>query len=104
MVKYRFFTTPKYLLIFLDGNEKKEKILDEYIDLSPFCYTNKGPKKYYLYGFIKHSSTSGEYKSIIKNEKEKNWIFFSGIDDIAKTGFNYNLYYLPNLAVYKGLD
>ena len=104
MVKYRFFTTPKYLLIFLDGNEKKEKILDEYIDLSPFCYTNKGPKKYYLYGFIKQSSTSGEYKSIIKNEKEKNWIFFSGIDDIAKTGFNYNLYYLPNLAVYKGLD
>ena len=103
-ITYKFFTTPKYLLIFLDGTEKKEKILDEYIDLTPYCYTNIGPKKYHLYGFIKESAATNQYKSIIKNENENNWIFFSGIDDIAKTGFNYNIFYLPNIAIYKGLD
>ena len=104
IVTYKFFTTPKYLLIFIDGIEKKEKILDEYIDLSPFCYTNIGPKKYYLYGFIRKSSNNNEYKSLIKNENENNWIFFSGIDDIAKTGINYNLFYLPNIVIYKGIE
>ena len=103
MINYKFYTTPKYLLIFFDGNEKKEKLLDEYINLSPFCYTNLGPKKYYFYGFIRKNKTN-EYKSIIKNENENNWIIFYGIDDISKTGFNYEQFYLPILALYKGLD
>ena len=103
MINYKFFTTPKYLLIFFDGNEKKEKIIDEFIDLTPFCYTNIGPKKYSFYGFIRKSNNN-EYKSIIKNENENNWIYFSGIDDIAKGGFNYNQFYFPIIAVYKGLD
>ena len=103
MTNYKFFSTPKYLLIFFEGNEKKEKLLDEYIDLSPFCYSNIGPKKYYLYGFIRKSNNN-EYKSIIKNENENNWIYFSGIDDIAKGGFSYNQLYFPIIAVYKGLD
>ena len=103
MTSYKFYSTPKYLLIFFEGNEKKEKLLDECIDLSPFCYTNIGPKKYFLYGFIRKSNNN-EYKSIIKNENENNWIYFSGIDDIAKGGFSYNQCYFPIIAVYKGLD
>ena len=96
------FNTPKFLMFNFDGEEKKEKILDEIIDLSPYPICNIGPKKYKLYSFI--IKENNEYKAIIKNENQNNWNLFSGIDNITIFDFNSNNYYCPIIVIYKGLD
>ncbi len=99
-----FFTTPKYLMIFFDGEPKKEKILDEIIDISSNCFTNIGYKKYSLYGFITKDNNDNEYKSIFKNEHDNNWFLYYSIDSIKKFGFNFQHYYFPTIAIYKGFN
>ena len=99
---HAFFSTPKYLMINFDGEIKNEKILDEIIDLTPYSYSNIGPKKYTLYAFIIKEKNK-EFKAIIKHESHNNWLLFSGIDTISIYDFNYTHYYYPIVAIYKGL-
>ena len=99
---HAFFSTPKYLMINFDGEIKNEKILDEIIDLTPYSYSNVGPKKYTLYAFIIKEKNK-EFKAIIKNESHNNWLLFSGVDTISICNFNYAHYYYPIVAIYKGL-
>ena len=100
----RFFTTPKYLMLFFEGEPKKEKIIEDVMDLGSSCFTNIGYKRYNLYGFITKDTMDNEYKAIFKNEHDNNWLLYSDIDSISKFGFNFKNYYFPTIAIYKGFN
>ena len=97
-----FFTTPKYLMLFLEGEQKREKIIDETIDIKSSCFTNIGYKKYNLYGIVLKDNICNEYKAIFKNEHNNNWFLYSDIDNISIFEFNFQHYYFPTLIIYKG--
>jgi serine/threonine protein kinase len=99
-----FFTTPKYLMLFFEGEPKKEKIIEEIIDIGSSCYSNIGYKRYNLYGFITKDTKDNEYKAIFKNEHDNNWFLYSDIDSINKFGFNFKNYYFPTIVIYKGFN
>ena len=100
--KNEFFSTPKYLLIYFNGEKKEEKKLDEKIDLSRYILSNVGFKIYKLFGFI-IKENNNECKAVIRNEKEKIWNIYTNIDKIDIFIYDSNKYYLPNMVIYKGI-
>ena len=100
--KNLFFSTPKYLLLFFDGI-KKEKIIDENIDLKLFRMTKIGPTKYSLYAFITKENNN-EYNAVIRDQKNNKWILFFDIDKIDNFLFNSKNYYYPTIVIYKGIE
>lgn len=99
-----FFSTPKFLIIFFNGEPKEKKILDEELDFNNYTISNIGPKKYKLYGFM--TKENDTYLDIIRNEhsNSNNWYLFYELDKIGNFQFNSTHYFFPTIAVYKGLD
>lgn len=95
-----FFSSPKYLIIQFNGKIKEGKILEEKINLSKFILSNIGPKKYLLHSFI--IKENNEYKAIIRNQDK--WEMYSGVDIIEPFNYEPYNYYIPNMAIYKGVN
>ena len=95
-----FFNSPKYLLIQFSGTEKNQKFLENEINLSNYILTQKGPRKYKLFGFIS-KGLNGEFISTIKNNNF--WKIYSEINRIEQ----YNIGKLnscnPYIAIYQGI-
>jgi len=96
-----FINTPNYLIIFFDGEDIKEKNLDNILELQPYMLSNIGPKKYGIYSFIS-KDTDGKYVGYIKNGDS--WDFCSNNDTIEKLRVKSFNYCFPLIAIYKFLE
>ena len=97
-----FFSSPKYLIIQFNGKIKEGKILEAKIDLNNYIFSNIGPKIYILHSFI--VKENNEYKAIIRNKNKKTWELYSGVDIIEPLKYDPNKYYIPNMAIYEGIN
>ena len=97
-----FFSSPIYLIIQFNGKIKEGKILEEKIDLNNYIFSNIGPKIYILHSFI--VKENNEYKTIIRNKNKKTWELYSGVDIIEPLKYDPNKYYIPNMAIYEGIN
>jgi hypothetical protein len=93
-----FINTPNYLIIVFDGEDIKEKKLDNILDVQPYMISNIGPEIYALYSFITKES-DGKYISYIKNGDC--WDMCSNNDTIEKLRVKSFNYCFPLIAIYK---
>ena len=96
-----FINTPNYLIIFFDGEDIKEKNLDNILELQPYMLSNIGPKKYAINSFIS-KETDGKYVGYIK--KGDSWDICSNNDTIEKLRVKSFNYCFPLIAIYKFLE
>jgi hypothetical protein len=94
-----FLNTPKYLFIDFEGQNKKQRQLDEKLDLTEYKLTNIGPNQYYLYAFIIKSYD--KYIAYVKNGSL--WTSYSEEITINK-GIFISFDYIPFYAIYKGIN
>ena len=96
-----FINTPKYLIIFFDGEDIKEKKLDNILEVKPYMMSDIGPKLYGLYSFIS-KETDGKYVAYIKNGYS--WDVCTNNDTIEKLRVKSFNYCFPLIAIYKFIE
>ena len=93
-----FLNTPKYLFIDFEGQMKKQRQLEEKIDLSEYKLTNRGPDQYLLYAFIIKSID--KYMAFVK--KGSSWVSYSD-ETTINSDITISFDYAPHYAIYRGL-
>jgi serine/threonine protein kinase len=92
--------TPKFLFIDFEGKMKKQRELEEKLDLTEYKLTDRGPNQYYLYAFIIKSNE--KYIAYVK----KNGSLWTSYSD--ETTINQDIMisfdYIPYYAIYKGME
>ena len=94
-----FLNTPRFLLIDFYGTTKNTKKLEMEINLEDYILTNKGSKKYGLFGFICEEQNRKYSAYIYSNDS---WTKYSEDNKIEKQ-YNIgslNIYY-PHMAIYR---
>ena len=95
-----FFNTPPFLLVNFYGPNKNLKKLENEINIGDYTLTNKGPKKYELYGFICEDQNRS-YTAYINNNK--NWIKYSEDNKVEQYNIGSLNKYCPHMAIYRGI-
>ena len=93
-----FLNTPKYLFIDFEGQMKKQRKLEERLDLSEYKLTNRGPDQYSLYAFI--IKNYDKYIAYVK--KGSSWVSYSD-ETTINSDIIISFDYAPHYAIYRGM-
>mgnify|MGYP002624540322 CR=1 FL=1 len=96
-----FINTPNYLIIFFDGEDIKEKNLDNILDIKPYSISDIDPEIYCLYSFIAKEA-DGKFVGYIQNGNY--WDVCTNNNTIEKLRLKSFNYCFPLIAIYKFLE